>query len=65
MIFEVEVFFYSRNIDLFFYLGRLLELFFSFSLSLSFIYAPSLDDLGFLMIFEEKMTSSKTFFQMA
>jgi hypothetical protein len=38
-----------------------LEHFFS-SLSLSF--APSLEDLGGLMIFEEKITSSKTSFQM-
>jgi hypothetical protein len=31
------------------------------SLSL-FFYAPSLEDLGFLIIFEEEITSSKTFF---
>jgi hypothetical protein len=49
-------------------LKRLLELFFLFlffsflSLSLSF-FAPSLEDLGVLMIFEEKITSSKTSFQ--
>jgi hypothetical protein len=30
-----------------------------------FFYAPSVEDLGFLMIFEEKITSSKTSFQMA
>jgi hypothetical protein len=30
-----------------------------------FIYAPSLDDSGVLMIFEEKITSSRTSFQMA
>jgi hypothetical protein len=30
-----------------------------------FFYAPSLEDLGVLMIFEEKTTSSKTSFQMA
>jgi hypothetical protein len=33
-------------------------------LSLPF-FAPSLEDLGVLMIFEEKITSSKTSFQMA
>jgi hypothetical protein len=59
------------------YLKRLLELFFFFlfflflsfsffsffnTFSLSFFYAPSLEDLGVLMIFEEKITSSKTFF---
>jgi hypothetical protein len=33
--------------------------------SCSFFYALSLEDLGFLMIFEEKITSSKTSFQMA
>jgi hypothetical protein len=30
-----------------------------------FFYAPSLEDLGVLMIFEEKITSSKISFQMA
>jgi hypothetical protein len=30
-----------------------------------FFYALSLEDLGILMIFEEKITSSKTSFQMA
>jgi hypothetical protein len=55
-VFEVEVFFSSQNIDFPFYLKRLLELFF---------YAPPLKDLGVLMIFEEKITSSKTSFQMA
>jgi hypothetical protein len=38
-------------------LERLLELF--------FLHAPSLEDLTVLMIFEEKITSSKTSFQMA
>jgi hypothetical protein len=33
-------------------------------LSLPF-FAPSIEDLGVLMIFEEKITSSKTSFQMA
>jgi hypothetical protein len=56
-VFEVEVFFSSQNIDFPFYLKRLLEL--------SFFYAPSLKDLGALKIFEKKITSSKTFFQMA
>jgi hypothetical protein len=60
-VFEVQVFFSSQNINFPFYLKRLLEL--SFSLSLS--HAPSLEDLGVLMIFEEKITSSKTSFQMA
>ncbi len=69
-IFEVEVFFSSQNIDFPFYLKRLLELFF-FSLFFFqyffslFFYALSLEDLGVLMIFEEKITSSKTSFQMA
>jgi hypothetical protein len=58
MIFEVEVFFSSQNIDFPFYLRRLLELFF-------FFYALCVEDLGVLMIFEEKITSSKTSFQMA
>jgi hypothetical protein len=63
-IFEVEVFFSSQNIDFPFYLRRLLELFFLFPFY-SFFYAPSLEDLGVLMIFEEKITSSKSSFQMA
>jgi hypothetical protein len=50
MIFKVEVFFSSQNIDFPFYLRRLLELFFFFLFSLysffSFFYAPSLEDLG-------------------
>jgi hypothetical protein len=33
--------------------------------ALFFFHAPSLEDLGVLMIFEEKITSSKTSFQMA
>jgi hypothetical protein len=64
-IFKVEVFFSSQNTDFPFYLSRLLELppplFFFFT----FFYASSLEDLGVLMIFEEKITSLKTFFQMA
>jgi hypothetical protein len=63
-IFEVEVFFSFQNIDFSFYLKRLLELFFFPSLSF-LIYAPSLEDSRVLMIFEEKITSSKTSFQMA
>jgi hypothetical protein len=55
-IFEVEMFFSSQNIDFPFYLNRLLEFFF---------HAPSLEDSGVLMIFEEKITSSKTSFRMA
>jgi hypothetical protein len=46
------VFFSSQNIDFLFYL-RPLELFF---------YAPSLEDLGVLMIFEEKITFFKNHF---
>jgi hypothetical protein len=42
----------------------LFSLFFLFSI-LFFLSASSLKDLGVLMIFEEKITSSKTFFQMA
>jgi hypothetical protein len=60
-IFEAEVFFSSQNIDFPFYLRRLLEL----SLFFVFFHAPSREDLGVLMIFEEKITSSKTYFQMA
>jgi hypothetical protein len=55
-IFEDEVFFSSQNIYFPFYLKRLLEL---------FVHASSLEDMGVLMIFEEKITSSKTSFQMA
>jgi hypothetical protein len=55
-VFEVEVFFSSQNIDLSFYWKRLLDLFF---------HSLSLEDLGVLMIFEEKITSSKTSFQLA
>jgi hypothetical protein len=62
-IFEVEVFFSSQNIDFPFYLRRLLELFF-FPFSY-FFYALSLEYLGVLMTFKEKITSSKTSFQMA
>jgi hypothetical protein len=59
-IFEVEVFFSSQNIDFAFYLKRLLGL----SFFLHFFHAPSLEDSEVLMIFEEKITSSKTSFQM-
>jgi hypothetical protein len=56
--------------DFSFYLKRFLELFsLSFSilflplsLSLSFLYAPSLKDLGVLMILEETNHFSKNFF---
>jgi hypothetical protein len=58
--FEVKVLFSSQNIDFPFYLKRLLEL--SFFLP---FFALSLEDSGVLMIFEEKITSSKTSFQMA
>jgi hypothetical protein len=53
---------FSQNIDFPFYLRRLFELFPSFFL---FFYALPLEDLGVLRIFEEKITSSKTSFQMA
>jgi hypothetical protein len=59
-IFKVEVFLSSQNIDFPFYLRRLLELFFSFCFL--FFYAPSLENLRVLMIFEDKITSSKTSF---
>jgi hypothetical protein len=55
-IFEVEVFFSSQNMDFSFYLKRLLEL---------FLHAPHLENLGVLMILEEKITSSKSSFPMA
>jgi hypothetical protein len=57
-VFEVEVFFPSQNINFPFYLKRLLE-------PSLFFHASSLEDMGVLMIFEEKITSSKTSFQMA
>jgi hypothetical protein len=57
--FEVEAFFSSQNIDSPFYLKRLLKLFFFL------FYALSLEDSGVLIIFVEKMTSSKTSFQVA
>jgi hypothetical protein len=60
-VFEVEVFFSSQNIDFPFY-SRDSWSFLFFSL---FFHAPSLEDLGVLMIFEKKITSSKTSFQMA
>jgi hypothetical protein len=62
-IFKVEVFFSYQNIDFPFYLKRLLEL--SFFLLLLFFHASSLEDSRVLMLFEEKITSSKTSFQMA
>jgi hypothetical protein len=60
-IFEVEVFFPFQNIDFPFYLKRRVDLFFF----LFFICAPSLKDSQVLMIFEEKITSSETSFQVA
>jgi hypothetical protein len=66
-IFKVEVFFSSQNIDFPFYLKRLLELFSLFfntfysPLSL-FLYASSLEDLGILIILEEKNHFFKNFF---
>jgi hypothetical protein len=63
--FKVEVFFSSQNIDFPFYLKRLLELFFFNTLSSSFslfFYAPSLEDLGVLMILEEKNHFFNNFF---
>jgi hypothetical protein len=52
-IFEIELFFSSKNNDFPFYLKRLLE---------PFLHALFLEDSGVLMIFEEKITSSKTSF---
>jgi hypothetical protein len=70
-IFEVEVFFSSQNID-FPLIGRdswgfsFSSSFFLFlSFSLLFFFAPSLEDSVVLMIFEEKITSSKISFQVA
>jgi hypothetical protein len=60
-VFEVEVFSSSQNIDFPFYLKRFLEL---LSLSLSFLYAPSLEDLGVLTIFRgEKSLLQKLLFK--
>jgi hypothetical protein len=70
-IFEVEVFFSSRNIDFPFIWRDSLSFSFSSSFPFSFFFqyfflsAPSLEDFRVLMIFEEKITSSKTSFQMA
>jgi hypothetical protein len=62
-IFQVGMFFSSQNIDFPFYLRRLLDLFFFFFFFLffSFFYAPSLEDLGVLMIFRRKLLLQKTF----
>jgi hypothetical protein len=46
-------------------ISPLFELTFGAFLFLSLFSAPSLKDLGVLMIFEEKITSSKTSFQLA
>jgi hypothetical protein len=71
-VFEVEVFFSYQNID-FPFIWRdswsVLSFFFFFSilflpLFLFFFYDLSLEDLGVLMILEEKITSLKTSFQM-
>jgi hypothetical protein len=67
-VFEVEVFSSSQNIDFPFYLKRFLKLFSLFlilflpPLTLSFLYAPSIEDLGVLMILEKKNHFFKTFF---
>jgi hypothetical protein len=53
-IFEIEVFFSSKNIDFPFYLKRLLE---------PFLHALFLEDSGVLMIFEEKITLQKHLFE--
>jgi hypothetical protein len=60
-IFEVEVFFSSQNIN-FPLFEETLGAFLSLPL---FFSTPSLDDFGVLMIFEEKITSSKSSFQKA
>jgi hypothetical protein len=68
-IFEVEVFFSSQNID-FPFICRdswsfsfpfLFFFFFSIPFLSLFFYAPSLEDLGVLMIFEEKDQFFKNF----
>jgi hypothetical protein len=67
-IFEVEVFFSSQNIDFPFYLRRHSELFFLFPFSFLFLFIFLCSNswgLGVLMIFEEKITSSKTSVQVA
>jgi hypothetical protein len=46
-------------------ISPLFEVTFGAFLFLSLFSAPSLKDLGVLMIFEEKITSSKTSFQLA
>jgi hypothetical protein len=56
--FEVEESFSSQNVNFPFISREFWSFFFIFS-------APSLEDLGGLMIFEEKITSSKTSFQIA
>jgi hypothetical protein len=60
-IFGVEVSFSSQNVNFPFISGDS----WSFSFSSSLFFFPSLQDLGVMMIFEEKITSSKTSFQMA
>jgi hypothetical protein len=61
--FEVAMFFSSQNINFPFLFEETLEAFLFPSLFF-FLYAPSLEDSGVLIIFEEKITSSKTYFQM-
>jgi hypothetical protein len=51
-------FYLKRLLDPFFFFLFFLSFFNKFSLS-SFFYASSLEDLGVLMIFEEKINSSK------
>jgi hypothetical protein len=65
--FEVEVSFSSQNVNFPFIRRDFWSFSFSFFLflSLSLFSAPSLEDLGVSMIFEKKITSSKTSFQMA
>jgi hypothetical protein len=64
-IFEVEASFTSQNGNFPF----IQRDFWSFSFLFLFLFlsflAPSLEDLGVSMTFEEKITSSKTYFQMA
>jgi hypothetical protein len=59
LIFEVEVSFSYQNVNFPF----ICRDFWRFSFSSSF-FALSLEDLGVLMIFEEKITSSKNSFQL-
>jgi hypothetical protein len=62
-IFEIEASFSSQSVNFPFIWRDFCS--FSFSFSLSFYFALSLEDLGVSMIFDEETISSKTSFQMA